>query len=136
MDTCGRRRSPDRALRDVRDVERISSITSEPLPERQPFSGNGDAISPTSLEPRSIDGKFEMTSGLGDGPRPERSSEKTAVDSQSTGRPPSEEQNARQRFIERFQKNKGDEKDQVEGYDRSLKSNVQKISETQTIYIW
>lgn len=98
--------------RDVRDVERISSITSEPMPERQPFSGNGDAISPNSLEPRSIDGKLEMTSGRGDGPRQERSSEKTAVDSQSTGRPPSEEQNVRQRLIAIFQKNKGDEKDQ------------------------
>jgi Ca2+:H+ antiporter len=98
--------------RDVRDVERISSITSEPMPERHPFSNNGNAVSPSSVEPRSIDMKsFEMTSGRGDGPRQERSSEKTAVDSQSTGRPPSEEQKSRQRFIARFRKNK-EEKDQ------------------------
>lgn len=97
--------------RDISDVERISSVTSEPLPERHGFSG-GDAISPSSMEPRSVDGKsFEMTSGAGNGAKPERSSEKTAVDSQSTGRPPSEEQSARKRFINRFQKNKEDEND-------------------------
>jgi Ca2+:H+ antiporter len=98
--------------RDIRDVERISSVTSEPLPERQEFSG-GDAISPSSAGLQSVDGKsFEMTSGLGNISKPERSSEKTAVDSQSTGRPPSEEQSARQRFINRLQKNKGDENDE------------------------
>jgi Ca2+:H+ antiporter len=97
--------------RDIREVERISSITSEPLPERHPFS-DGDAIVPASAEPRSIFGRSpEMTSGLGDGTKPERSSEKTAVDSQSTGRPPSEEQKARRRFLERFRKNKGDGQD-------------------------
>jgi len=99
--------------RDVRDVERISSITSEPIPERLTFSGNGDAIFPNSVGLRPIDGRsLEMTSGRGDGMRQEPSSEKTAVDSQSIGRPPSEEQNARQRFIARFRKNITDEKDQ------------------------
>jgi hypothetical protein len=99
--------------RDVRDVERISSITSEPIPERPTFSGNGDAISPSSVELPSIDSKsLEMTSGRGAGVKQGQSSEKTAVDSQSTGRPPSEEQNARWRFIARFRKNERDEKDQ------------------------
>jgi Ca2+:H+ antiporter len=86
---------------DIREVERISSITSEPLPERPPFSG-GDAIAPASVEPRSAFGRsFEMTSGLGD----------RKVDSQFTGRPPSEEVKARRRFLERFRKNRGDGQD-------------------------
>jgi hypothetical protein len=102
----------EEAVTEPRDVGRISSIISEPIPERPPFSGTGDAISPSSNEPRSIDGNtFEMTSGRRDGVNQERPSEKSAVDSQSTGRPPSEEQNARQRFIARFRKNKEDEKD-------------------------
>jgi Ca2+:H+ antiporter len=100
------------APRDIREVERISSITSEPLPERHAFSGSGDVISPSPVEPRSIDGKsFQMISGRGDEVKQERSSEKTAVDSQSTGRPPSEELSARQRFIAKFRKGEGDEKD-------------------------
>jgi len=103
----------EEALTEPHNVERISSIISEPIPERHNiFSGNGDTISPSSVEPRSIDGKtLEMTPALGDGVGRERSSEKTVVDSQSTGRPPSEEQNARQRFIARFQRNNSDEKD-------------------------
>jgi Ca2+:H+ antiporter len=95
---------------DIREVERISSIISEPIPGRHPFSG-GDAIAPASVEPRSAFGRsFEMTSGLGGG-KPDRLSEKTAVDSQSTGRPLSEEVKARRRFLERFRKNKGDGQD-------------------------
>lgn len=99
--------------RDIRDIDRMLSITSDPLPGRHPFSGTEDAISPSPVEPCSTNGKsFEMSSGRGDGAKPERSSEKTAVDSESTGRPPSEEQKARQRFLARFRRNRGDEKDQ------------------------
>jgi Ca2+:H+ antiporter len=45
---------------------------------------------------------------LGAGTKQERPDEKTTGDSQSAGSPPSEEQNARQRFISRFTSKKGE----------------------------
>lgn len=81
--------------------------SSEPLPSHPAFIGTLDPIAP--IAPQSIDEKVGISDEPGARSKLELSSDKTAVDSQSTGRPPSEEQKARERFLSRFRRKKGED---------------------------
>jgi Ca2+:H+ antiporter len=77
---------------------------SDPKPRTSGFSNEG-AVSPTAAQNTADSEKLEMTSGLGDGSGREQSSEKTTVEAP---RPPSVEQKARQRFVNKFHRKKVD----------------------------
>jgi hypothetical protein len=86
----------------------VHSYASQPLPRHHTFPDVTDAISSSTTAPWSIfDKNVEMTNGLGAGTKQELSSEMTAENPQSTGRLPSDEQRARQRFISKFNSGSG-----------------------------
>jgi Ca2+:H+ antiporter len=102
------RRGPARARTTVdrEDIEAntggdVRRFRTEPTVRSFDSNANGDAISPSSdvRNSSSDPERIEMSGGTG---RREHSSEKTAVDGNSIGRPPSEEQKARNRFVGRF----------------------------------
>lgn len=70
----------------------------------------GGAISP-EVHDSNKDESYEMTSAGQNGVRMDRSTSRTAVDSSSTGRPRSVEQQARRRFLDKFRKRKDKEAD-------------------------
>jgi Ca2+:H+ antiporter len=108
----------------------LSRNISEPLPTPHTFGGtsSGDAISPSTSAPTIAEEKVEMSNGHGAGSTQEPAGDKKTGDSMSTGRPPSEEQNARQRFISRFTRKKGDDEKDKSRMSTGLSKSTSKKS--------